>query len=103
MRLFLLIWALFGWLWLLVSGRQRTGSGALSYATWRPGLGWYLVLEDGSEYPATIGRSTRVFPYFVFLSLKVKDLRLINLILWPGMIEHNVLRRLRVILRLADG
>jgi len=103
MRQFLLIWAFVAWLWLFVSGRQRTGSTSLSYATWRPGCGWFLVLEDGSEYPARVGRSTRVFSRLIVLSLEVKGLRLGNLILWPDSIEHNVLRRLRVVLRLADG
>ena len=102
-RLGLQAWALLTWCWCLAREKRWVGARPVSHAVWRPDSGWLVDPGDGVEYPAEVRAATRVFVRFTILSLKISDMGSCSLFVWPGMIEHNAMRRLRVVLRLGNG
>ncbi len=102
-RLGLQAWALLSWCWCFARERRWFGARPVSHAVWRLDSGWFVDPGDGTEYPAEVRAATRVFVGFTLLSLKIKKMGSYRFFVRLGLIEHNALRRLRVVLRLGNG
>jgi hypothetical protein len=68
-------------------------------ASWRPGGGWILEWPDGTQRPARLLGTSRVFPGLLTLSWSLASGRRVNLLLLPRRGDATNFRRLRVLLR----
>jgi toxin CptA len=72
-------------------------------AVWRPDGTWTLTLASGRELEARLLTSTFVSPALVLLSFRCHRARRCSLVLFADALESELLRRLRVRLRLSGA
>jgi hypothetical protein len=102
-RMGLLVWGLVVLTIALARERWPQRTDSVRRIRWHPDSGWLLELDDGNQWPAKLGRRTRVCGRFVVLDIGNNEIGGISLLVTPGRIEHNAYRRLRIALRLGDG
>jgi toxin CptA len=72
-------------------------------AVWHPDGSWTLTLASGRALDARLLPSSYVSPSLVVLSFRCGRLRYCSLVLLPDNLQPDLLRRLRVRLRLAGS
>jgi toxin CptA len=72
-------------------------------ALWQPDGAWTLTLGSGRQVEARLLPSTYVSPVLVVLNFRRSGWRPCSLVLFPDALDPDLLRRLRVRLRLAGG
>jgi toxin CptA len=72
-------------------------------AVWQPDGAWTLTLGSGEEIEGRLLASSYVSTALVVLNFRCSGWRPCSLVLFPDGLEPDVLRRLRVRLRLAGG
>lgn len=68
-------------------------------ASWAPGRGWILEWADGTQWPARLLDTSRVFPWLLVLRWSLGSGRRVSLLFLPGRGQGTTLRRMRVLLR----
>ncbi len=78
------------------------GRGGISYVRWSEDRGWLIRNGYGEEKLATLTPSTFLSQYLVLLGFSTVDSGIYRLVLPSGAVDHDLMRRLRVLLRMGD-
>lgn len=81
----------------------RTNGYAIQSAEWDGGGEWTLFMASGKRVPAQLRASSYVQPWLVVLNFSTGRFSTNSLILVPDAIDPDLLRRLRVRLRLSGS
>jgi len=81
----------------------RSSSAAIRSAEWNSEGEWVLFTTNGDELAAQLRASSYVQPWFIVLNFSVSRFGRRSLILLPDAVDPELLRRLRVRLKLFSG
>lgn len=78
------------------------GHAGISSVRWGEESGWLIADNDGSEQLATLSPASFVSQYLVLLHFTTANNGRRRLLLLHDAVDHDLLRRLRVLLRMRD-
>lgn len=81
----------------------RSNSAAIKSAKWNGEGEWTLFTANGNEVAAQLQTSSYSQPWFVILNFSISRFRRRSLILLPDAVDPDLLRRLRVRLKLLGA
>ncbi len=81
----------------------RSNDAAIKSVKWNSDGEWLLFMANGNEVPAQLQTSSYVQPWIVILNLSISRFRRRSLILLPDAVDPELLRCLRVRLKLQGS